>query len=86
MVRMKDSRKMEGNISQVLDDSLDLIDSKTKQSVTIPYRDVASVKKTGWSSGAKIALGIGIGAAVTIAVVAGAVAKKGLSGFCPLGC
>lgn len=85
-VKLKDGMKLRGYISQILDDSFDLTDPKSKQPTTIPYRDVAKVKRQGWSSGAKMALGIGIGTAVVIAVVAGAVAKKGLSGFCPLGC
>ncbi len=86
VVTLKDGRKVQGYISQILDDSFDLTDPKTKQPNTIPYRDVAKVKRQGWSNGAKVALGIGIGAAVVTAVVLGAVAKKGLSGFCPFGC
>jgi hypothetical protein len=86
VVQMKNGTKLKGYISQALDDSFDLTDAKTKQPTTIPYRDVAKVKRQGWSSGAKIGLGIAIGAAVVTAVVLGAVAKKGLSGFCPLGC
>ena len=85
-VKMKDGRKLKGYISQALDDSFDLTDAKTRQPTTIPYGDVAEVKKSGWSSGAKIALGIGIGAAAVIAVVAGALAKDPLGSFCPLGC
>jgi hypothetical protein len=85
-VKMKSGAKVEGIISQVLEDSFDVIDAKTKQAVTVPYADVSSVKRPGWSTGAKIALGIGIGVAVTAAIVGGVVAKKGLGGFCPLGC
>lgn len=85
VVKMKDGTKLKGYISQILDDSFDLTDAKTKQPTTIPYRDVAEVKKQGWSTAAKIALGVGIGA-VAVAAVVGAVAKKGLGSFCPLGC
>ena len=86
VVKMKDGRKIEGNISQVLDDSFDLLDAKTKQPTTIPYRDVAQVRKTGWSTAAKVGLGVAIGAGVVAAVILGAVGAKGLDGFCPLGC
>ncbi len=86
VVKMKNGTKIEGHISQVLDGSFDVVSTETRQTATILYGDVSSVKRHGWSKGAKIALGVGIGAAVTVAVIAGVVAKKGLSGFCPLGC
>ena len=82
-VRLSNGRKMEGFIGNILDESFDLIDVKTRQPTTIPYRDVAEIKKTGGSSGAKTALGIGIVAAIVVAVVLGAGRKKG--GFC-IGC
>lgn len=86
VVKMKNGTKVEGHISQVLDGSFDVVDAKTKQTATILYSDVSTVKRHGWSKGAKIALGVGIAAAVTAAVIAGVVGKKGLSGICPLGC
>jgi hypothetical protein len=86
IVKLKKGTKIEGRIGQVIEDSFELVDTKTKLPATIIFSDVSSVKKKGWSTGAKIALGIGIGAAVTVAVIAGVVGKKGLDGFCPLGC
>lgn len=58
-----------GYISQILDDSFDLTDSKTKQPTTIAYRDVTQGKKPGWSTGAKIALGVVIGVAAAATVL-----------------
>ena len=85
VVTLKNGIKLKGNISQILDDSFDVTDPKTGQPNTIPYRDVAKVKKQGWSTGAKIALGAAIGAGIVIVVVAGGL-KSGLGSFCPLGC
>jgi len=73
VVKMKDGTKLKGHISQILEDSFDLTDSKTKQTIAVAYRDVAQVKKPGLSTGAKIAIGIGIGAAVTGVILAVAV-------------
>ena len=61
VVILNNGFRMEGFIGNILDESFDLIDAKTRQPTTIPYRDVAEIKKTGGSSGAKTALGIGIG-------------------------
>ena len=69
VVKMKDGTKKKGYISQTGEDSFDLTDSKTKQTTAVAYRDVAQVKKQGLSKGAKIALGIGIAAAVTVVVL-----------------
>ncbi len=86
VVTMKTGPKMKGIVSNVLPDSFDLIDSDTRQPTTIPYRDVEKVKKQGWSTGAKVALGVAIGAVVVAAVVLGALANDPLGSFCPLGC
>ncbi len=69
VVKMKNGTKLKGYISQTGEDSFDLTDSKTKQTTAVAYRNVAQVKKQGLSKGAKIALGIGIAAAVTVVVL-----------------
>jgi hypothetical protein len=86
VVSIKNGPKMKGVVSNVLDESFDLLDVKTRQAATIPYRDVEKVKKQGWSTGAKVALGVAIGATVVTAVVLGALANDPLGSFCPLGC
>jgi len=75
VVKMKDGTKKKGYISQTGEDSFDLTDSKTKQTTAVAYRDVAQVKKQGLSKGAKIALGIGIAAAVTVVVLGVAISN-----------
>jgi hypothetical protein len=87
VVTMKGGSKLKGVVSNVLPDSFDLVDTNTRQPTTIPYRDVEKVKKQGWSTGAKVALGAAIGAAVVVAVVFGALANDPFLGpVCPLGC
>jgi len=69
VVKMKDGTRLKGYISQTGEDSFNLTDSKTKQTNAVAYRDVAQVKKQGLSKGAKIAIGVGIAAAVTISLI-----------------
>ena len=68
-VKMLNGTKMKGFISQAGEDSFTLTDSKTKQTSTLAYSDVAQVKGTGLSTGAKILIGVGVGAAVTAVVL-----------------
>ncbi len=68
-VTTKDGAKRKGFVTKKLDDSFDLTDSKSKQLANIPYREVAKVKKPGWSTGAKVGLGAAIGAGAVIAIL-----------------
>ena len=87
VVTMKSGSKVKGIVSNILADSFDLVDEKTRQATTIPYREVEKVKKQGWSTGAKVALGVAIGAGVVTAIVLGGLANNSLIGpICPLGC
>lgn len=64
-VKLQDGSKVKGYISQAGEDSFTLTDSKTNQTRTLTYREVAEVKKQGGLSlTAKI--GIGLGAAVGV--------------------
>ena len=69
-VKMLNGTKMKGFISQAGDDSFTLTDSKTKQTNTLAYSDVAQVKKPGLSTTSKILIGVGVGVAVTAVVIA----------------
>lgn len=84
-VRLKNGRRIKGYISRTIEDSFDVIGSKTGEITTIPYRDVAQVKKQGRSKGAKIAIGAGITVGVVVLVLT-LPGKKPLGSFCPLGC
>jgi len=85
IIKLKTGEKIEGRITQILDDSFDVTDTKTKRSTTVLYPEVSEVRKPGMSRGAKVAIGVGIGAVIT-AIVVGVSAKRGLSNICPLGC
>ncbi len=69
-VFLKDGTKIRGSISQILDDSFDVTIKDQTQSSIISYRDVEKVKRRGWTSSAKMGLGIALGAAAVIAVIA----------------
>ncbi len=68
-VKMLNGTKMNGYISQAGEDSFNLTDSKTKQTTSIAYRDVAQVKGSGLSKGAKIGIGVGIAAGIAAVVL-----------------
>jgi sRNA-binding regulator protein Hfq len=69
-VKMLNGTKMKGFISQTGEDSFTLTDSKTKQTSTLAYSDIAQVKKQGLSTTSKILIGVGVGVAVTAVVIA----------------
>jgi Tfp pilus assembly protein PilV len=69
-VKMLNGTKMKGFISQAGEDSFTLTDSKTKQTSTLAYSDVAQVKKPGLSTTSKILIGVGVGVAVTVVIFA----------------
>jgi hypothetical protein len=64
-VKLKDQTKLKGYISGAAGDSFTLSESKTGQTKTLAYSDVAEVKKQGGMSlPAKIGIGVGIGVGV----------------------
>ena len=65
VVKLQDGSKLKGYVSQAGDDSFTLTDTKSGQTRTLSYSDVAQVKKPGGLPlGAKI--GIGMGALVGV--------------------
>ncbi len=72
-VKMLNGTKMKGFISQAGADSFTLSDSKTKETSTLAYSDVAQVKGTGLSTTSKILIGVGVGVAITAVVIGVAV-------------
>jgi hypothetical protein len=83
VVTTKDGTKFKGRISQILDDSFDVSDASTGPN-TIPYRDVAKIRKPGLSK-TQIAL-IAVGASVVVLALI-VTANNDFSGdICPLGC
>lgn len=68
-VKLLDGRKLSGKITETGDDSFTLTDSKTNQTTTIAYRDVAQVTGKGFSNNNIIALGALAAAAVIVLVI-----------------
>lgn len=69
-VFLKDGTKVRGSISQILDDSFDVTINKETQSSIISYRDVEKVKRRGWTTGAKVGIGVAVGAGVIVTMLA----------------
>ena len=78
-VKLKDQTKLKGYISNASGDSFTLSDSKTGQTRTLAYSDVAEVKKQGGMSlAAKIGIGVGIGVgALALFVIIGCATSDG---------
>ncbi len=62
-VILRDQSKRSGYLGQINEESIVLTDAKTSVNTELPFANIADVRKTGMSKGAKIAL-IGVGAAV----------------------
>ncbi len=69
-IRMRDGRTVKGYIAELNADDFAVADSKTNARTTIPYANVAQVKKQGFSLGAKIGIAAIIVGAVVVTVVA----------------
>ena len=60
-VKLRDKTTVAGYVSQVGDDSFVVTDLKTSATATVPYLNVEQARGKGLSTGAKIAIGAGIG-------------------------
>lgn len=69
-LRLQDKRKLTGYISEVKDDSFVVTEVKTGMATSVDYADVSKVKGHNLSTGAKIAIGVGIGAAIVVIALA----------------
>ena len=68
-VYLKGGTKIRGSIGQILDDSFDVTLNNQTQSSIISYRDVQKVKRRGWSTTAKVAVGGLVGAAALVGLL-----------------
>lgn len=68
-VKLRDKTKLEGYISAADDDGFTVIDSKTRAATTVAYPQVKSVQGNNLSTGAKIAIGVGIAAAIVFIIL-----------------
>ena len=68
-IKLRDKTKVAGYISAADDDGFTVIDSKTGMATTIAYPQVKSVQGHNLSTGAKIAIGVGIAAAIIFIIL-----------------
>lgn len=59
-VKLRDKTKLKGYVDQIADDHFVVIDDRTGAAFTVAYPQVKQVKGNNLSTGAKIAIGIGI--------------------------
>jgi thermostable 8-oxoguanine DNA glycosylase len=69
-VKLRDKTKLAGYISEAREESFVVTDLKTSEATTVAYTDVKKVKGHNLSTGAQIAIGVGVAFAVVLIVVA----------------
>lgn len=65
-VKLRDKTKLKGYISEAGEDGFVLVDAKTGAPTAVTYPQVGQVKGNNLSTGAKVAIGLGIAAGVII--------------------
>lgn len=68
-VTLRDRTKLEGYVSGAGEDSFTVTSAKTGAVTTVAYAQVRGVKGNNLSTGAKIAIGAGIGAGVVLLIL-----------------
>ena len=68
-VKLRDKTKLEGYISNAGEESFTVTNLKTGLATTVAYPDVKSVQGNNLSTGAKIAIGVGIAAAIIFIIL-----------------
>jgi hypothetical protein len=68
-VKLRDRAKLEGYISNAGEEGFTVTNAKTGVATTVAYPQVKSVQGHNLSTGAKIAIGVGIAAAVIFAIL-----------------
>ena len=68
-IKLRDKTKLAGYISAADGEGFTVIDSKTGMATTVAYPQVKSVKGHNLSTGAKIAIGVGIAAAIIFIIL-----------------
>ena len=68
-IKLHDKTKVAGYVSAADDEAFTVIDSKTGVATTIAYSQVKSVQGHNLSTGAKIAIGVGIAAAIIFIIL-----------------
>ncbi len=69
-VKLRDKTKLTGYISEAREESFVVTNLKTSEATTVAYADVKKVKGHNLSTGAKVAIGVGIALAVMLIIAA----------------
>ena len=69
MVKLRDKTKLNGYVSQIGDESFVVADARTGVTTEVQYPDVARVKGNNLSTGATIAIAVGLAVGATILVL-----------------
>jgi hypothetical protein len=68
-VKLRDKTKLTGYVSRIGDDSFAVTDLKTGATAEVAYPAVAQVKGNNLSTGATIAIAVGVGALVVLIIL-----------------
>jgi hypothetical protein len=68
-VQLRDKTKLKGYVSQIKDSSFFVVDDRTGTEAEVPYSQTRQVKGHNLSTGAKIAIAVGIIAAIIAFIV-----------------
>lgn len=68
-VKLRDKTKLEGYISSADEEGFTITNPKTKMATQVAYPQVKSVQGHNLSTGAKIAIGVGIAAAIIFIIL-----------------
>lgn len=68
-VKLRDNAKLEGYISEASAETFTVTDRKTGVATTVGYPQVKSVQGNNLSTGAKIAIGVGIAAGIIFIIL-----------------
>lgn len=68
-LKLRDKTRLKGYVSEISENGFVVTDLKTGASNNVAYPDVKQIKGNNMSTGAKIAIGIAIGAGVTILIL-----------------
>ncbi len=69
-VKLRDKTKLAGYISEAREESFVVTNLKTSEATTVAYADVKKVKGHNLSTGAKVAIGIGLIALAVMLIIA----------------
>ena len=69
-IRLKDKTKLEGYVGEAGADSFTVVDFKTGAAATVAYSQVKQAQGNNLSTGAKIAIGVGIAVLVLAIIIA----------------